>query len=57
MYRTLATCKKAQNSLSAFVRSFVAESWAMSEEATVAVAVLRLAIVAEIKNKSYILAE
>ena len=49
------TYKKAQNSLSAFVRSFVAESWAMSEE--VIVAVLRLAIVAEIKNKSYILPE
>ena len=49
------TCKKAQNSLSAFVRSLEAESWVMSEEATVAV--LRLAIVAEIKNKSYILPE
>ena len=55
VYRTLVTYKKAQNSLSAFVRSLEAELWAMSEVATVAV--LRLAIVAEIKNKNYILPE
>ena len=51
------TCKKAQNSLSAFVRLLEAESWVMSVEGIAAVAVLRLAIVAEIKNKSYILPE